>query len=315
MSVPPESAPQPRPDRSLASLPPGARKRPQAQGYSFWIVGDERAVLRDAYHSFLRLPWWASFLLIAVGFFLVNVVFAVIYYAVGGVDGMRTGSFLDALSFSVQTLATIGYGVMNPKSGAANAVMIIEAITGIIVTALATGLVFAKFARPTARVGFSTNCVITKHEGVPTLMFRLGNRRSNVIVEATLRVVGSFTRLTAEGETFFKMHDLKLVKDRMGGMRRGWAAMHVIDEASPFYGLDAAGLAKAEVELEVSLIGLDDVTMQTVHSLHFYTDRQIKFGYRFVDTLRTLDNGDLFLDLRQFDAIVPDTQPRDSVPA
>jgi inward rectifier potassium channel len=298
-----------------SDLPPGARAIPQPQGYKFWIVGDERAVLRDAYHSFLRSPWWAAFLLIAAGFFFVNLIFAVIYYAVGGVDGMRTGSFLDALSFSVQTLATIGYGVMNPKSGAANAVMIVEAITGIIVTALATGLVFAKFARPTARVGFTNHCVITKHEGVNTLIFRLGNRRSNIIVDAQLRVVASFTRVTAEGETFYKLHDLPLVRDRMGGMRRGWVAMHVISETSPFYGLDAEGLAKAEVEIEVSLIGLDDVTMQTVHSIHIYTDKHIKFGHRFADTMRQLDNGDIMLDLRQFDVTVPDTQPRDSVAA
>ncbi|MDB4956924.1 MAG: Kef-type transport system, putative NAD-binding component [Myxococcales bacterium] len=298
-----------------SGLPPGAHRSPQPQGYNFWIVGDQRAVLRDAYHSFLRLPWWASFLMIAVGFFVVNLLFAVVYYVVGGVDGMRTDSFLDSLSFSVQTLATIGYGVMNPKSGAANAVMIIEAITGIIVTALATGLVFAKFARPTARVAFSSHCVITKHEGQQTLVFRLGNRRSNVIVEAQLRVVASLLRRTAEGETFYKMSDLPLVRERMGGMRRGWVAMHVIDEASPLYGLDAEGLASAELELEVSLIGLDDITMQTVHSLKHYTDKEIKFGYRFADTIRTLENGDILLDLGQFDVIVPDTQPRASVAA
>jgi inward rectifier potassium channel len=295
-------------------LPPGARRVPQPQGYAFWIVGDERAVLRDAYHSFLRARWGVSLGLIALGFFLVNLAFAVVFWRIGGFsDG--SASFFDAVSFSVQTLATIGYGVMNPKTDAANTVVILESIASIIFTALATGLVFAKFARATARVGFTRHCVITSHEGKPTLMFRAGNRRSNVIVEAHMHVVAGLLRVTAEGERFYKLHDLKLVRDRMAGMRRGWSVMHVIDETSPLHGLDAQGMQRAEVELEVSLTGLDDVTMQTVHALHIYTDDKIRFGYRFLDTLRSLPNGDMLVDLRQFDAIVPDSDPRDSVAA
>ena len=125
----------------------------------------------------------------------------------------------------------------------------------------------------------------------------------------------SLTRLTAEGETFYKLHDLPLVRDRMGAMRRGWVAMHVIDETSPLYGMDAAALAKAEAEVEVSLTGLDDVMMQTVHSIHVYTDDHIKFGHRFADTFKAVGNGDYLLDLTQFDVTVPDGIPRDSVAA
>ncbi|MBV8759708.1 MAG: ATP-sensitive inward rectifier potassium channel 10 [Deltaproteobacteria bacterium] len=297
-------------------LPEGARRVPQAGGYSFWLVGETSSRGRDLYHNFLRMPWPASLGLIAAGFFAVNLVFATIYVLIGGVDNMPSGSFWNALVFSVETLGTIGYGVMYPKSPAAEIVMMIEAVTGLIVTALATGLVFTKFARATARVAFTTNMVITSFEGKPTLMFRLGNRRANVIVQAQLAVVMSLTIVTAEGETFYKLHDLKLVRDRMAGMRRGWAAMHVIDETSPLHGLDAAALKKAEAEFEVSLTGLDDVTMQAVHSIHIYTDDQIKFGYRFADTMRPLaGTPDFVLDLRQFDVVVPDSTPRDSVAA
>ena len=297
------------------SVPAGARPVPQPQGYTFWVVGDQRARLRDAYHTFLRVPWSVSLGLIALGFFAVNLVFAGVYYAIGGVAGVHDGSFFDALVFSVQTLGTIGYGVMNPRSDAAASVMMIEAVTSVIVIALATGLVFTKFARATARVAFSKYAVITRHDGVPTLIFRVGNRRANVIVEAQLHVIAGMTRLTAEGTTFYKLHDLELVRDRQTGMRRGWNAMHVIDETSPLHGLDAAGLAKAEVELEISLTGLDDVSMQTVHSMHVYTDAQIRFGHRFADMMRALPGGDMVIDLREFDAIVPDDAPRVSVPA
>ena len=298
----------------MSEIPKGARPVRQPQGYTFWVVGGERAVLRDAYHTYLRLPWLASLGLIALALLLVNLVFATLYYTLGGVDGMRTGSFFEAFVFSVQTLGTIGYGAMAPKSAVANTIMIVESVTSVIVIALATGLVFSKFARATARVAFSTNALITRHEGKPTLMFRCGNRRANVIVEAHLRVVASITRLTAEGETFYKLHDLLLVRDRMAGMRRGWSVMHVIDEASPLHGMTTpADLDKAEIELEISLVGLDDVTMQTVHAIHTYTDRQILFGHRFLDTLRPMPNGDMLVDLRNFDRTVPDPGARDSV--
>ncbi len=297
-------------------LPRGARQVPQAGGYNFWVIGEQRAFLRYAYHNFLRMRWSASLALIAAGFFAVNVVFATVYVLIGGVDNMPEGSFWNALVFSVETLGTIGYGVMSPKSVPAEVVMMIEAVTGLIVTALATGLVFTKFSRATARVAFTSNMVITPFEGKPTLMFRLGNRRANVIVQAQLSATLSLTIVTQEGETFYRMHDLKLVRDHMAGMGRGWAVMHVIDETSPLYGMDAAALKKAEAEVQVSLTGLDDVTMQTVHSMHIYEDDKIKFGHRFADTLRPLaGTGDFVLDLRQFDVVVPDSTPRDSVAA
>jgi len=293
MSAPPE-------------VPRGSRVTPASTGYKFWVYGEKRAVLRDAYHTFLRMPWPASLSLIMAALFVANLLFATLYFQIGGVEGAARGSFFDDLSFSVQTMATIGYGVMNPKSGGAQTVMIVESLFGIIFTALATGLVFAKFSRATARIQFSQHAVITQHDGKPTLIFRVGNQRSNVIVHAQLRVIGAFLKKTAERRTFYTLIDLPLVRDHMAGMRRGWQVMHVIDEASPLHGMDAAGLEQAETELECALIGLDDVTMQTVHMIHIYGDKDIRFGHRFVDTMKTLPNGDIFLDLTKFNAIEPD---------
>jgi len=295
-----------------SDLPAGAR-RYQGQDSTYWVVGDERAVLRDAYHTFLRMPWWGSLLLIAVAFFIANVAFAVVYLLVGGIAGAREASFVDALSFSVQTMSTIGYGVMHPESGAATSVMIVESLFSIIVTALATGLVFAKFSRPTTRVAFSNTAVITKHDGQPTFMFRLGNRRSNVIVEATIHVVAYMTKLTAEGETFYHGYDLKLVRDRQVGMTRGWTVMHVIDDSSPLVGLDAEAAAKAELDVYIALTGIDDTTKQSIHTVHYYPATRVQFGQRFVDTLSVLADGSYLVDQRNFDRTVPDTTPRDSV--
>jgi inward rectifier potassium channel len=293
-------------------VPSNARQTRTEQGYSIWHIGASRAVLRDAYHTFLHLRWSVSLALIGVALVVVNIPFAFAYQIVGGVEGGTT-SFFDMYSFSMQTMATIGYGVMHPQSNGAETVMIVEAIFGVIVVALATGLVFAKFARATARVAFSEYVVIAKHDGKPTLMFRIGNQRSNVIVEAQLHASLSLLVTTAEGNTFYRMIDLPLVRDRIGGLRRGWTVMHVIDEASPLWGLDDAALKKREAELEISLIGFDDVTMQTVHSVHSYVDERIKFGYRLTNTLTPLANGDLLLDLTKFHGIEPD--PHASVPA
>ena len=298
---------------ALRDLPASARRVTQ-QNSSFYVIGDQRTLLRDAYHTFLRLPWSAAFGSIAIGFAVVNLVFAVIYYLVGGIGGSR-GTYFDALSFSVQTLATIGYGALYPASRAATAVMMIESMVSLVLLALATGLVFSKFARPTTRVAFSRYAVITQHEGKRTLVFRAGNRRSNVIVEATIHVVAVFTTVTAEGRVFYKAVDLPMVRDRQVGMTRGWTLMHVIDEASPLYGATADSLKQIELELYIALTGIDDVAMQTVHAVHSYTDDQIRIDHHFEDTLIPLDNGEYLVDMTKFDVVVPDAAARDSVPA
>lgn len=298
---------------AFRDLPASARRVTQ-QGSTFYVVGDERALLRDAYHIFLRMRWSAAIGLIAAAFFAVNMAFAVVFYVTGGVKG-SDGSFFDALSFSVQTLATIGYGAMYPESVLAEWVMIVESIVSLIITALATGLVFSKFARPTTRVAFSRYAVITQHEGKRTLVFRAGNRRSNVIVEATIHVVAVLTTLTSEGKVFYKAIDLPLVRDRQVGMTRGWTLMHVIDAASPLYGATTEKLKELELELYIALTGIDDVTMQTVHAIHRYDDHQIRVDHHFEDTLIALDNGDYLVDMTKFDVVVPDSPTRDSVRA
>jgi inward rectifier potassium channel len=258
------------------------------------------------------MPWSASIGLISVAFMLVNLVFAAGYLATGGVAG-SDGSFFDALSFSVQTMGTIGYGAMYPQGKGAEVLMMIESIVSLVLTALATGLVFSKFARPTTRVAFSRYAVITQHEGNRTLVFRAGNRRSNVIVEATIHVVAVLTTTTAEGKLFYKAVDLPMVRDRQVGMTRGWTLMHVIDEASPLHRADAAILKRLEVELYIALTGIDDVSMQTVHAVHRYADHEIRVDYHFADTLIPLDNGDFVVDMTKFDVVVPDEATRDSV--
>ena len=169
--------------RHMAVTP---RRTTTAEGVA--VIGAPRTTLRDFYYLFLKVRWSVAIAVIVVAYLALNAVFALTYLAVGGVTNARPGSFYDALCFSVETMGTVGYGWMYPTSAAANAVMMVESVTSLIVTAVATGLVFAKFSRSSARVVFSKYAVIGPMDGVPTLMLRVGNERGNQILEATVRV-------------------------------------------------------------------------------------------------------------------------------
>ncbi len=277
------------------------------------IVGARRHPLRDAYHSILKMPWSALIAGIAAAFLLINAVFAVGYMITGGVVGVRAGVFRDAFFFSVQTMGTIGYGAMYPQSTAAHLVMVAESVVGLILTALSTGIVFARFSQTTGQLIFSDKVVISPMDGVPTLSFRIGNDRASTIFEATVRVSVIKTEVTKEGVTFYRLYDAKLTRDRTMALARSWAVMHIIDEASPLFGLTPADCRKDELELTVGVTGTDDTSLQPVHARRRYTMKDILWGARHADVLRELPDGRLELDVRKFNEVVP-TAPTETFP-
>jgi len=279
--------------------------RPAGAEYEIHVVGDERTPLRDYYHALLRMPWWFTLASIAGIFLAANALFAAAFLLAGGVANAAPGSFADAFFFSVQTMGTIGYGAMYPASRAANLLVVAETIASLTLTALATGLVFAKFSRSTTRMLFSREVVISPMDGVPTLMLRVGNQRGNQIVDAQFKMTVVRNERTAEGHTFYRMLDLKLMRDHVLSLSRSWSLLHRIDPASPFYRQSPETIALQEVELHVMVTGTDDTTMQPVHADHRYFARQILWGRRHADILSESPNGDLILDLRPFH----DTQP------
>lgn len=273
--------------------------RPAGRAYAIEIVGHTPTPLRDLYHALLVLPWPATFGVIAAGYLLANAAFACLYLVFGGIAHARGGSFVDAFFFSIQTMGTIGYGAMYPETTAANVLVVAESITGLLVTALAAGLVFAKFSRPNARVAFSRQATVAAMDGVPTLSFRIGNERGNRIVDAGFTVVLTRTVKTVEGKTMYRSVDLKLVRARALSLSRSWSVLHVVDETSPLHGATPASLAEQEAEIEVLVVGMDDATMQTVHASHVYEADRISFGKRHVDVLYETESG-ILLDLRKF---------------
>jgi inward rectifier potassium channel len=287
--------------------------RPPGADYQIRIVGDRSTPLRDFYHGLLRLPWSVTIAAIAGIFLAGNAVFALGFLITGGVANARPGSFADAFFFSAQTMGTIGYGAMYPQSTAANALVVAEAIVGLTLTALATGLVFSKFSRSTARVAFSREACIAPINGVPTLMFRMSNQRGNQIVDAQVRVVLSRTERTAEGTTFYRMYDLVLTRERIPSLSRSWTVFHTIVPGSPLHQLTPARAAEQGVELGATVVGLDDISMQTVHANHRYYGRSIAWGARHADVLSEDAAGDLVLDLNKFHDIEP-TKPTPDFP-
>jgi inward rectifier potassium channel len=277
------------------------------------VIGAPRAALRDFYHLFLRAPWSLALSAIVASYLALNAIFATAYLWAGGVANSRPGSFFDAFCFSIQTMGTIGYGAMFPTGAPANVLMIVESVTSLIVSAVATGLVFAKFSRSTARIAFSETAVIGPMDGVPTLMMRVGNERGNLILEATIRVSLLRTETTREGITFYRMYDLQLTRERSPAMNRSWTVLHPVVKGSPLFGATPESVERDEVEIVVTIVGVDDTSMQPVHARHRYYNQEIVWGARHADILSEQPDGALIVDMRLFHKIVP-TKPLEDFP-
>lgn len=256
---------------------------------------------RDPYYLLLTLSWFWFFVLTTVSYIATNAFFALLYLAGGDcIENARSGSFFDAFFFSVQTMASIGYGAMYPRTDYANAIVTIEALAGLMGLAMATGLLFARFSRPTARVIFSRVAVITPYNGIPTLMFRTANRRHNLIVEAQIQASIVRNEITTEGHKMFRFHDLALVRNRNPVFSLTWTVMHQIDESSPLYGVMIEDLAREETRITVSLTGLDQTVSQPIHARHNYMASDILENRRFVDILLRSPRGERYIDYNRF---------------
>ncbi|MEO6952145.1 MAG: ion channel [Polyangia bacterium] len=289
------------------STKPFVSRRGTVTPFNIKVLGAPKQRLGDLYHRFLRVSWGQALSAMVVVFLSINLVFAAIYDLIGGIEHARPGSYADAFFFSVQTMATIGYGDMHPSTTGANCVMVTEAMVSLLVTALVTGLMFAKFSVSNARIVFTREVAIHPMDDVPTLTFRLGNARGNQIVEAQLRVVMMRTETTKEGVVFYRMYDLALRRERSQAFTRSWTALHAIDDKSPLFGATPESLVRDEIELIVSVIGIDDTSMQQVHARHTYDASKILFGARHVDILLEQPNGDFVLDLTRFQDLQPTT--------
>ena len=285
----------------------GQGRRDALSGERILAVGLRPQPLADLYPSLLTARWWQFLLIVVVAYVSVNALFALVYLSLGdAIEHARPGSFADAFFFSVQTMATVGYGNFWPRTTAANVLATAEMITGGVGLALMAGLAFARFARPTARVLFSTVAVVRRWEGTPALMFRMANARSSQIVEAHVTVMLVRTERTAEGDVVRRLMDLRLLRAQHALFALTWTAVHPIDEVSPLRGEDPRSLAAREAVLVVSFAGFDENLATTVHARHTYLASEILFGRRLADVIQRGPRGERTIDYRRFHETEPE---------
>jgi inward rectifier potassium channel len=217
-----------------------------------------------------------------------------------GIVGARPGDFSDAFFFSVQTVGTIGYGLLAPRGLYANAVMTAENFFGLSFVAVATGVIFARVSRPTARVMFSKNALITTHDGRRTFMFRAANERANRVLEAEVSLAISRDLTTREGRSMRRFEDMKVVRSKTPLFALTWTVMHEIDEASPLWGLDEALFRQEAGQILVVLSGLDETFAQRIHARHSYLPEDIVWERQFADVIILEENGERILDYGRF---------------
>jgi len=294
----------------VSSKAPSERRPAPARGrtadFDIRVQGRAPSMLDDLFHRLLRLGWRRYFGIATLGFLVLHTVFAGLFLLdPGSIANARPGSFADAFFFSVQTAGTIGYGNMAPASFYGHVLVTIESFSSLLGLAMTTGLTFAKFARPTARVLFTDKAVVGTRDGKRYLMFRFANERHNSIVEAQLRVVLLVDHVSREGERMRVPEPISLVRDTNPFFRLSWTAMHAIDESSPFFGEDAKEkLAERNAMILLSVTGFDETIGQTIHARHTFALGDVVWGARFADVISVDPDGTRVIDYGPFHEIV-----------
>jgi inward rectifier potassium channel len=272
------------------------------------LISDRGDKSPDLYHRLFTISWPAFFALFAAVYFFFNLVFSAIYFIdPGGIANARPGSFGDVFFFSVQSMATVGFGNMYPADLFANLVVTVEVLLGIVTIAIATALIFSRFSRTTARVMFSEIAVIAPYDGVPTFMFRAANRRRNQILEAQVRVSLLRDEVTLEGKEMRRFHDLTLARARTPIFSLSWTVMHPIVAGSPLYGATPESLATQDARIIVTMTGIDETFAAAISARYIYDHVGIIWGHRFVDILGESEDGVPTLDYRRFNQVEPAT--------
>lgn len=268
--------------------------------------GLPRHLWQDLYHLSMTVSWSQLFTIFASVFLGFNLLFAQAYYlSPGSVANLNPPGYLGYFFFSVETLATVGYGDMHPASLYGHSVASLQIFVGMLCMALLTGVVFARFSRPTARFLFARAGIVRPLDGKPTLMFRAANARQNVIVEAQARLRLIYDSVSSEGYRMRRIADLKLVREEHPFFVLGWNLMHVIDESSPLAGATSETLRAVNAFFSLTLSGTDETTGQVLMSRTEYPVQAIFWNHSFEDVLTPGNDGALHYDYSRFHDVTP----------
>lgn len=254
----------------------------------------------------MTISWPRFYLLIALAFMILNLLFAGLYQLQpGGIANQFPQGFLGAFFFSVETLATVGYGDMHPQTLYTHWISMLEIFIGMMSLALITGVTFARFSRPHSRIVFTPHPVVRTFNGERVLMFRAGNARTNFIIDASARLRLLQHEVTDEGVAFRKFHDLPLIRHDHPMFLLGWTLIHKLDEHSPLFLRDADSLAGQKVQLILTISGIDETTLQSVITRHVFSHEDIRWDHGFVDLIYSDDEGNDHVDYLRLQDVTP----------
>jgi len=279
--------------------------------YEFEKKGVSRFDLRDPYRLAVALTW-PQFLTALLALYLsVNLVFATLFWlAPGSLANAHPNSFGDALFFSIETLATVGYGEMYPATSFGRALAAMEIVCGLGFTAILTGLTFVRFSRPRAKLVFAANPVVAMHNGKPTLMVRIGNAAPAVLMDGTAKLNLFFLDITSQGKPIRRAQELRLEREHIPLFTMFWTIMHVLDERSPLQGYNAGKAIETDARVFVTVEARDPTLLAVVHAVQYYRPEDIRFGMCYADAMSTEEDGTRVADLRRTGDLEPDVADR-----
>jgi inward rectifier potassium channel len=262
------------------------------------------------YHALLTMTWTRFILVAFTAFSIVNAAFAGLLMLagpdalVGGSATTTAGRFMDAFFFSAQTFTTVGYGGIHPGNRLAVVLSALDAFMGLLTFALAAGLVFARFSRPTARIRFSKNAVIAPYNDISAFEFRIANVRRGHLIEVDAKV-GLRLTLTQNGRHIPRFYSLDLEREKVAFFPLHWTIVHPIDDDSPLGELDERALEETQAEFIIQVTAIDETSSQVVHARSSYRFDEVKSGYRFTNILEPTRDGQVHIDLHRLDEIEP----------
>src|ERR1700731_4911405 len=270
--------------------------------FEFVKLNAKKADLRDTYHLVLTLSWPGFAAVVFAIYLFINVVFATLYMLnPRAIAEMAPGSFFDAFFFSVETLATVGYGHMYPETFYGHLIAMLEIMVGMFGLAVITGLIFVRFSRPTARIQFSKVAVIAPFDGVPNLMIRLANLRHQAMVEPQFRIILLRNTVTVEGDEVRRFRSLHLEFDHLIAFPAVLTVRHPIDKTSPLFGMTPEDFRQQNIRILASIVGVDTVIVAPVQSFGDYNYEQIEWNRRFVEIYDQNEEGEWTVDYARID--------------
>jgi inward rectifier potassium channel len=276
--------------------------RVRAGQFEFVKLNAEKFDWRDTYHFILTLSWPGFAGIVFGSYILINVLFAALYVLdPHAIAEMAPGSFLAAFFFSVETLATVGYGHLYPETFYGHLIAMLEIMVGMFGLAVITGLIFVRFSRPTARIHFSKVAVIAPFDGTPNLMIRVANLRHQAMVEPRFRMILLRSVLTAEGDEVRRFHPLKLEFDHLISFPAVLTVRHRIDKQSPLFGMTPEDFQRLDFRIIASIVGVDTVIVAPVESFGDYNFDQIEWNRRFVEIYDRNKKGEWTVDYGRID--------------